>query len=179
MAALQALPLSLFAQNTGEKPNILYIMCDDHAGCQAISAYGSPSLTGAHPKISTDLQKGMKIQRGFPLKTRFHTSRTCLMTGPTVIRTDSACWQRASIPPKPSSLKCCRRQLRDGSSGKKRHMSCRPKRVSILSHPQRPGTIFTTRPSHQQTITENTSRNGICHRPHHRPCHRIPRPKRQ
>jgi hypothetical protein len=31
MAALQALPLSLFAQNTGEKPNILYIMCDDHA----------------------------------------------------------------------------------------------------------------------------------------------------
>ena len=27
MAALQALPLSLFAQNTGEKPNILYIMC--------------------------------------------------------------------------------------------------------------------------------------------------------
>ena len=37
MAALQALPLSLFAQNTGEKPNILYIMCDDHA-IQAISA---------------------------------------------------------------------------------------------------------------------------------------------
>ena len=40
MATLQALPLSLFAQNTGEKPNILYIMCDDHA-IQAISAYGS------------------------------------------------------------------------------------------------------------------------------------------
>ena len=29
-------------ENTGEKPNILYIMCDDHA-IQAISAYGSAS----------------------------------------------------------------------------------------------------------------------------------------
>ena len=38
-AALQVMPLSLFAQ--GERPNILYIMCDDHA-MQAISAYGSP-----------------------------------------------------------------------------------------------------------------------------------------
>ena len=51
MAALQALPLSLFAQNTGEKPNILYIMCDDHA-IQAISA------NWRLPQISTDLQKG-------------------------------------------------------------------------------------------------------------------------
>lgn len=31
MAALQAMPLSIFAQNAGDRPNILYIMCDDHA----------------------------------------------------------------------------------------------------------------------------------------------------
>ena len=41
LAALQVMPLSIFAQNAGDRPNILYIMCDDHA-MQAISAYGSP-----------------------------------------------------------------------------------------------------------------------------------------
>lgn len=65
MAALQALPLSLFAQNTGEKPNILYIMCDDHA-IQAISAYGSAiSQLAPTPKYRPTCRKGNEIQRGF------------------------------------------------------------------------------------------------------------------
>mgnify|MGYP006903026199 CR=1 FL=1 len=42
MAALQALPLSLFAQNTGEKPNILY------TGYQRLRQCHLP--TGAYPK---------------------------------------------------------------------------------------------------------------------------------
>lgn len=48
MAALQALPLSLFAQNTGEKPNILYIMCERHTGYQRLRQCHLP--TGAYPK---------------------------------------------------------------------------------------------------------------------------------
>lgn len=60
MAALQAMPLSIFAQNAGDRPNILYIMCDDHA-MQAISAYGSPiSKLAPTPNIDRLAERGMK-----------------------------------------------------------------------------------------------------------------------
>ena len=60
MAALQAMPLSLFAQNAGDRPNILYIMCDDHA-IQCISAYGSPiSKLAPTPNIDRLAEKEMK-----------------------------------------------------------------------------------------------------------------------
>ncbi len=110
MAALQALPLSLFAQNTGEKPSILYIMCDDHA-IQAISAYGSAiSQLAPTPNIDRLAERGMKFNEAFVENSLSHTKPCLSDDRSTVIRTDSACWQRASIPPKPSSLKCCRRQ---------------------------------------------------------------------
>lgn len=110
MAALQALPLSLFAQNTGEKPNILYIMCDDHA-IQAISAYGSAiSQLAPTPNIDRLAERGMKFNEAFVENSLSTPSRACLMTGLYSHQNGSACWQRASIPPKPSSLKCCRRQ---------------------------------------------------------------------
>ena len=62
-AALQVMPLSLFAQ--GERPNILYIMCDDHA-MQAISAYGSPiSKLAPTPNIDRLAERGMKFNEAF------------------------------------------------------------------------------------------------------------------
>ena len=58
MAALQVMPLSIFAQNAGERPNILYIMCDDHA-IQCISAYGSPiSKLAPTPNIDRLAERG-------------------------------------------------------------------------------------------------------------------------
>ncbi len=81
LAALQALPLSLFAQNTGEKPNILYIMCDDHA-IQAISAYGSAiSQLAPTPNIDRLAERGMKFNEAFVENSLSTPSRACLMTG--------------------------------------------------------------------------------------------------
>lgn len=81
MAALQALPLSLFAQNTGEKPNILYIMCDDHA-IQAISAYGSAiSQLAPTPNIDRLAERGIKFNEAFVENSLSTPSRACLMTG--------------------------------------------------------------------------------------------------
>ena len=81
MAALQALPLSLFAQNTGEKPNILYIMCDDH-DIQAISAYGSAiSQLAPTPNIDRLAERGMKFNKAFVENSLSTPSRACLMTG--------------------------------------------------------------------------------------------------
>lgn len=81
MAALQALPLSLFAQNTGEKTNILYIMCDDHA-IQAISAYGSAiSQLAPTPNIDRLAERGMKFNEAFVENSLSTPSRACLMTG--------------------------------------------------------------------------------------------------
>ena len=50
LAALQAIPLSIFAQNAGDRPNILYIMCDDHA-MQAISAYGKIGRASCRERV--------------------------------------------------------------------------------------------------------------------------------
>lgn len=81
LTALQALPLSLFAQNTGEKPNILYIMCDDHA-IQAISAYGSAiSQLAPTPNIDRLAERGMKFNEAFVENSLSTPSRACLMTG--------------------------------------------------------------------------------------------------
>ena len=81
MAALQAMPLSIFAQNTGDRPNILYIMCDDHA-IQAISAYGSPiSKLAPTPNIDRLAERGMKFNQAFVENSLSTPSRACLMTG--------------------------------------------------------------------------------------------------
>ena len=78
-AALQVMPLSLFAQ--GERPNILYIMCDDHA-MQAISAYGSPiSKLAPTPNIDRLAERGMKFNEAFVENSLSTPSRACLMTG--------------------------------------------------------------------------------------------------
>lgn len=81
MAALQAMPLSIFAQNAGDRPNILYIMCDDHA-IQCISAYGSPiSKLAPTPNIDRLAERGMKFNEAFVENSLSTPSRACLMTG--------------------------------------------------------------------------------------------------
>ena len=81
LTALQALPLSLFAQNAGERPNILYIMCDDHA-MAAISAYGSAiSKLAPTPNIDRLAERGMKFNDAFVENSLSTPSRACLMTG--------------------------------------------------------------------------------------------------
>ena len=81
LAALQVMPLSIFAQNAGDRPNILYIMCDDHA-MQAISAYGSPiSKLAPTPNIDRLAERGMKFNEAFVENSLSTPSRACLMTG--------------------------------------------------------------------------------------------------
>ncbi len=65
IVALQMVPLSLFAQNAADRPNILFIMCDDHA-MQCISAYGSPiSKLAPTPNIDRLADRGMRFNEAF------------------------------------------------------------------------------------------------------------------
>ena len=64
-----------------ERPNILYIMCDDHA-MQAISAYGSPiSKLAPTPNIDRLAQRGMLFRNCFVENSLSSPSRACLITG--------------------------------------------------------------------------------------------------
>ena len=81
LAAFQAVPLLSIAQLKGDRPNILYIMCDDHA-MQAISAYGSPiSKLAPTPNIDRLAERGMKFNSCFVENSLSTPSRACLMTG--------------------------------------------------------------------------------------------------
>lgn len=64
-----------------QRPNIVYIMCDDHA-FQCISAYGSPiSKLAPTPNIDRIAQRGMRFERAFVENSLSTPSRACLMTG--------------------------------------------------------------------------------------------------
>lgn len=64
-----------------QRPNIVYIMCDDHA-FQFISAYGSPiSKLAPSPNIDRIAQRGMRFDRAFVENSLSTPSRACLMTG--------------------------------------------------------------------------------------------------
>lgn len=70
-------------QETVEKtrPNILYIMCDDHS-FQTISAYGSEvSKLAPTPNIDRLASEGMLFDRAFVENSLSAPSRACLMTG--------------------------------------------------------------------------------------------------
>lgn len=63
------------------QPNIVYIMCDDHA-MQAISAYGHPlSRLAPTPNIDRLAAMGMMFQNCFVENSLSTPSRACLMTG--------------------------------------------------------------------------------------------------
>lgn len=64
-----------------ERPNIIYIMCDDHS-YQTISAYGSDvSKLAPTPNIDKLAQRGMLFTRSFVENSLSTPSRACLMTG--------------------------------------------------------------------------------------------------
>lgn len=63
------------------RPNILYIMCDDHS-YQTISAYGSAvSRLAPTPNIDRLAGEGMLFDRAFVENSLSSPSRACLMTG--------------------------------------------------------------------------------------------------
>ena len=63
------------------RPNILYIMCDDHS-YQTISAYGSAvSRLAPTPNIDRLASEGMLFDRAFVENSLSAPSRACLMTG--------------------------------------------------------------------------------------------------
>lgn len=84
-AALSCIAATAQAQQkaaaTTQRPNIVYIMCDDHA-FQCISAYGSPiSKLAPTPNIDRIAQRGMRFDRAFVENSLSTPSRACLMTG--------------------------------------------------------------------------------------------------
>ena len=81
LTAFQALPALGYSQTQGKRPNIVYIMCDDHA-MQAISAYGSAiSKLAPTPNIDRLAKRGMKFNSCFVENSLSTPSRACLMTG--------------------------------------------------------------------------------------------------
>lgn len=80
LTALTVLPsVASFAQQ--QRPNILYIMSDDHA-FQAISAYGSDiSKLAPTPNIDRIAQQGLRFERAFVENSLSAPSRACTITG--------------------------------------------------------------------------------------------------
>ena len=66
---------------TGNQPNIVHIMCDDHS-FQTISAYGHPlSKLAPTPNIDRLANSGMMFRKAFVENSLSTPSRACLMTG--------------------------------------------------------------------------------------------------
>lgn len=84
-AALSCIVVTAQAQQKAaaatQRPNIVYIMCDDYA-FQCISAYGGPiSKLAPTPNIDRIAQRGMRFDRAFVENSLSTPSRACLMTG--------------------------------------------------------------------------------------------------
>lgn len=83
LAALSCVPAAYAQQQkkAQQHPNIVYIMCDDHA-YQCISAYGSAlSKLAPTPNIDRLAERGMRFDRAFVENSLSTPSRACLMTG--------------------------------------------------------------------------------------------------
>ena len=77
----EGLPISEGMQGTAVRPNILYIMCDDHS-MQTISAYGSAiSKLAPTPNIDRLARRGMLFRSAFVENSLSTPSRACLITG--------------------------------------------------------------------------------------------------
>lgn len=82
LAALSCVTAAYAQQQRAQQhPNIVYIMCDDHA-YQCISAYGSAlSKLAPTPNIDRLAERGMRFDRAFVENSLSTPSRACLMTG--------------------------------------------------------------------------------------------------
>ena len=94
----------LFAQNAKARPNIIYIMSDDHA-YQAISAYGHG--LNHTPNIDKLAEQGVVFNRAFVTNSICGPSRAVMLTGKhshiMVLRIITA---RSMVASKPSP-NCC------------------------------------------------------------------------
>ncbi|MGF1682729.1 sulfatase [Photobacterium makurazakiensis] len=71
----------LSTEATPERPNILFIMSDDHA-VQALSAYGHPvSKLAPTPNIDRIAENGAKFQRSYVTNSLCGPSRAAMLTG--------------------------------------------------------------------------------------------------
>ena len=83
IAAMACFAVAAHAQKkqAAQRPNIVYIMCDDHA-FQCISAYGGPiGRLAPTPNIDRLAERGMRFDRAFVENSLSTPSRACLMTG--------------------------------------------------------------------------------------------------
>ena len=78
LAALQVMPFALFAQNTDQRPNILFIMCDD-MGYGDLACYGQPYIHTPH--IDQMAREGMRFTQAYAGSPVSAPSRATLMTG--------------------------------------------------------------------------------------------------
>ncbi len=77
-SALILLPSFLLSQDKPQRPNILFIMTDDHA-VQAVSAYGS--RINQTPNLDRIASEGMRFNRSFCTNSICAPSRAVLLTG--------------------------------------------------------------------------------------------------
>ncbi len=75
---LLALPAALHAAEAPSRPNILYIMADDHAA-HAIGAYGS--RINKTPQLDRLARDGMRLDACFCVNSICTPSRACILTG--------------------------------------------------------------------------------------------------
>lgn len=78
LAVLLSAPLAALQAAGANRPNILYIMSDDHAA-HAISAYGS--RINQTPNIDRLAKDGMRFERVFAVNSICTPSRACILTG--------------------------------------------------------------------------------------------------
>ena len=81
LLSLHFISMTLFSQSVQkarERPNIIFIMADDHA-YQAISAYGSNRIQT--PNIDRLAQEGMRFDRAFVTNSICAPSRAVILTG--------------------------------------------------------------------------------------------------
>ncbi|MBR4526915.1 MAG: sulfatase-like hydrolase/transferase, partial [Bacteroidaceae bacterium] len=78
LTPLSLLPLTALAAQAQQRPNIVYIMSDDHTA-QMLSAYGnSPIQT---PNMDRIAQEGVIFHRSFVANSLSGPSRACMLTG--------------------------------------------------------------------------------------------------
>ncbi len=78
LSALLALAVRVQAEPAAARPNILYIMADDHAA-HAISAYGS--RINRTPHLDRLAREGLRFDRVFAVNSICTPSRACILTG--------------------------------------------------------------------------------------------------
>ena len=78
IVALQMVPLLLFAQDAADRPNILFIMCDD-MGYGNIACYGQPFINT--PCLDQMAREGMRFTQAYAGAPVSAPSRASLMTG--------------------------------------------------------------------------------------------------